>query len=176
MDDKYVICSEELTHHGIKGQRWGIRRFQNRDGSLTADGKRRRSLVETVHDYRISRKRKANLKKARETRAANKAAAEQRAKDIKAGKIKAKDMTDAELKARIERINLEKSYKEAIKNNNSHAIGSRFTNKFRDSLVDKMADNVSADLMSQVAKHLGAKGINKIFDAEVVYANNKKKN
>jgi hypothetical protein len=31
----------ELYHHGIKGQRWGIRRFQNKDGSLTARGKKR---------------------------------------------------------------------------------------------------------------------------------------
>ena len=31
----------ELYHHGIKGQRWGIRRFQNEDGSLTAEGKQR---------------------------------------------------------------------------------------------------------------------------------------
>ena len=31
----------ELCHHGIKGQRWGIRRFQNKDGSLTPAGKRR---------------------------------------------------------------------------------------------------------------------------------------
>lgn len=31
----------ELYHHGIKGQRWGIRRFQNKDGSLTPAGKRR---------------------------------------------------------------------------------------------------------------------------------------
>ena len=30
-----------LTHHGIKGQRWGIRRFQKKDGTLTAAGKRR---------------------------------------------------------------------------------------------------------------------------------------
>lgn len=176
MDDKYVICSEELAHHGIKGQRWGIRRFQNRDGSLTADGKRRRSLVETVHDYRISRKRKANLKKARETRAANKAAAEQRAKDIKAGKIKPKDMTDAELKARIERINLEKSYKEAITNNSSYEMGSRFVDKFKKSLVDKLAENVGADLINQVVKELGATGANKVLGKEVVYSNNKKKN
>ena len=27
-----------LSHHGIKGQKWGIRRFQNPDGSLTAEG------------------------------------------------------------------------------------------------------------------------------------------
>lgn len=31
----------KLQHHGIKGQKWGVRRFQNPDGSLTADGKRR---------------------------------------------------------------------------------------------------------------------------------------
>lgn len=32
---------EELTHHGILGQKWGVRRYQNQDGSLTAAGKKR---------------------------------------------------------------------------------------------------------------------------------------
>lgn len=31
----------ELLHSGIKGQKWGVRRFQNPDGSLTPEGKRR---------------------------------------------------------------------------------------------------------------------------------------
>ncbi len=31
----------ELYHHGIKGQKWGVRRFQNNDGSLTDVGKNR---------------------------------------------------------------------------------------------------------------------------------------
>lgn len=30
-----------LFHHGIKGQRWGVRRFQNKDGSLTDAGRKR---------------------------------------------------------------------------------------------------------------------------------------
>ena len=34
-----VVRSDELYHHGIKGQRWGIRRYQNPDGSLTAAGR-----------------------------------------------------------------------------------------------------------------------------------------
>lgn len=38
---KYLIDKTELKHHGIKGQRWGVRRFQNPDGSLTPAGKRR---------------------------------------------------------------------------------------------------------------------------------------
>lgn len=33
--------SNELYHHGIKGQKWGVRRYQNPDGTLTAEGKKR---------------------------------------------------------------------------------------------------------------------------------------
>ena len=35
------IKSNELYHHGVLGQKWGIRRYQNPDGSLTEEGKRR---------------------------------------------------------------------------------------------------------------------------------------
>lgn len=33
--------NKELMHHGTKGMRWGVRRYQNKDGSLTAAGKKR---------------------------------------------------------------------------------------------------------------------------------------
>ena len=35
----------ELYHHGIKGQRWGVRRYQNKDGSLTEEGMYRRRAM-----------------------------------------------------------------------------------------------------------------------------------
>ncbi len=43
MSEYYSIApySSELYHHGIKGQKWGVRRFQNKDGSLTSAGRKR---------------------------------------------------------------------------------------------------------------------------------------
>ncbi len=35
------ISEAELYHHGVKGQKWGVRRYQNANGSLTAAGKKR---------------------------------------------------------------------------------------------------------------------------------------
>lgn len=37
------MTSNELAHHGIKGMKWGVRRFQRKDGSLTPSGKKRYS-------------------------------------------------------------------------------------------------------------------------------------
>ena len=36
-----MYVNYEIRHHGILGQRWGVRRFQNEDGTLTPAGRRR---------------------------------------------------------------------------------------------------------------------------------------
>ena len=41
--DGSFISDEELYHYGIKGQKWGVRRYQNDNGSLTPSGKKRYS-------------------------------------------------------------------------------------------------------------------------------------
>ena len=35
----YIVDQNELYHHGVKGQRWGVRRYQKKDGSLTLAGR-----------------------------------------------------------------------------------------------------------------------------------------
>ncbi len=53
----------ELYHHGIKGQRWGIRRYQKKDGSLTPAGKKR------YYDTPELNKQKAEMRTAKAKRA-----------------------------------------------------------------------------------------------------------
>jgi hypothetical protein len=52
----YAIANDDyLMHHGVKGQRWGVRRWQNEDGSLTEEGKRKYG---TVENFNKAQKRK----------------------------------------------------------------------------------------------------------------------
>lgn len=44
----HYYSTYELRHHGILGQKWGVRRFQNKDGTLTSAGKKR---IQKVNEF-----------------------------------------------------------------------------------------------------------------------------
>lgn len=48
--------NNELYHHGIKGMRWGIRRYQNPDGSLTPAGKKRLQQLDSEREALVGKK------------------------------------------------------------------------------------------------------------------------
>ena len=93
----------ELYHHGILGQRWGVRRYQNPDGSYTEAGKIRRS----GHSGEGSnREPKRTLREIRESRLSDD---ERRFRELK--KKKPYEMTNQEMNDFNNRANLLQNYK-----------------------------------------------------------------
>lgn len=41
------MSAPSLEHHGVKGMKWGVRRYQNADGTLTAAGKNHAKILRT---------------------------------------------------------------------------------------------------------------------------------
>ena len=95
MDNEYIVINDgELYHWGIKGMRWGVRRYQNKDGSLTAAGKKRlkaendklKAREEVIKNKEKNKARVAKL-------AAKKAELDAREEDLKGNKSKTKSAT-----------------------------------------------------------------------------------
>ena len=90
-----------LVHYGIKGQRWGLRRFQNEDRSLTEEGKKR-------YNKESREERKAQKKADKEAKRAAKEAAKPESATWKSKD--ARFLDDAELNRRNSRLQREKQY------------------------------------------------------------------
>jgi hypothetical protein len=48
--EREYIMQSYLQHHGIKGMHWGVRKYQNKDGSLTSEGKKHKQNYKTHKD------------------------------------------------------------------------------------------------------------------------------
>ena len=98
------MTNAELCHFGIKGQKWGVRRFQNKDGTRTAAGKRRRKNYIVEGAKSIGSKIKNH--KANKNRPADH---DQLIKSTNAKYLykHRNELSDAELANRVNRINME---------------------------------------------------------------------
>ena len=57
----FTSWDTELYHFGTRGMKWGIRRYQNEDGSLTEAGKRRYGSVENFNRQQLMKKKARNM-------------------------------------------------------------------------------------------------------------------
>lgn len=96
-----------LAHHGILGQKWGVRRYQNYDGSLTAKGRERRGLGEksigsSVKEYASKKRAESQKRKAENAKALEKAKQAER-KRVTEQKAKKAVEDEEALKERLRR-------------------------------------------------------------------------
>ena len=117
MNSEYIITqsgvfvnANELYHWGIKGMKWGVRRYQNSDGSLTAAGRKRY----TNSDGTLNEKGKKKFGDSVKTTDDGKSTSSSTSSTIPKQK-QALDMDDKELQDRVNRLRNEDAYRDLSK-------------------------------------------------------------
>ena len=163
-----------LEHHGILGMKWGIRRYRNKDGTLTNAGKKRAAKLEA--ERRLlddSKSKNSSVSKSSSTQEVVK-----KSKDVS-------EMTDEELNKAINRIRNENTYKELTEPKPNQALRTakerlelerdykRLYNelhpqqeKFSKKLIDKLKSesmNAVNEVVAKQGKNLVEKMMNKVL-------------
>ena len=130
--------NNELMHHGILGMKWGVRRYQNKDGSLTPAGKRR---VQTGEIGKSS---------------------DSAVSSTSSHKRNVKEMSDSELRDKISRMELEKRYKDLSKSSEQAK-----TSKGRAFVMDVL-EKSGKNIATQAVTYAMGSMVNKVAGSDIV--------
>jgi hypothetical protein len=185
----YVMNSDEIMHSGILGMKWGIRRYQNKDGSLTPAGRARyaklaRKLERTRNEKKrakyqkemedldgTTKRKKEEAKKQKELEKQQKAE-EERKKDIR-------NWTDEELQTALNRMDMEKRYYDSFNNKLKYQaeVADRLKTpeqrkaeekalrkeKFKQDLINTL-QTTGLDVLKKSANKITENALNSLFD------------
>ena len=159
----------ELYHHGTKGMKWGIRRYQNKDGSLTPAGRKRyasetaklkdREKVIKTRERTSAKIAKLESKKAEldarekaltNPKAAAKTAPKSKPADDTPKQKNIKDMSDDELRTVVNRMQLEQQYRNL--NPQKVSAGRKFAEGIATKVLIPAATEVGKKLVTEMLK------------------------
>lgn len=142
------ILSKVIYHWGVKGMKWGVRRYQNSDGSLTPAGKKRYSDSPSSTTS-PSKKKPASSQKSDKK--------DEKEAPVPKKKKSISEMTDAELNEAINRLNLEKRYAELLSKSEPPSRSVSKGRKFVEDLIEKsIVPGIQEGLKTSVSSTISA--------------------
>lgn len=152
---EYIAVTKDLylSHHGVKGMKWGVRKDSKAPSSFSNSVKKR---------VRIFKKKVNVIKKTNDTRKADKVKAKKEAKskreeNSKLRRKSVKNMSDQELSTAIKRLEMEKKYKDM--NNAAVSAGRKFLTDNATAILNSTVKNVG----TQVATAVVGRAVNEVF-------------